>query len=135
QMSEEVARAPQARLPVLFGMELYAPDVVASDCCREMLATVSTPRDHIGFVERLCDVAVRIVRRESRQPGEQRITGHVDDVPADVRHAAAAETSHVTANDGEPGAATLLARVEQQLHAEADAETRLAACDEIGRAH
>src|SRR5690606_21090016 len=59
------------------------------------------------------------------------ITGHVDDVPADVRHAAAAETSHVPANDGEPGAATLLARVEQQLHAEADAETRLAACDGI----
>ncbi len=104
-------------------MELDAGNGARLDRGDDLSAVVLDLRDGHA-IGRLGRIAVCEVDVDSFETVQER-RGATDGkrVPAHVGHAARAQPPHRTAQEAEPAAA-LLARLEQQLHAHADAERR-----------
>jgi hypothetical protein len=109
-------------------VELHAHGAPGAHGGREAVALVLAPRgdEPLGVGPGgAADVAVGVVRGAERGGGEQRVgargVGRLDGVPADLRHPPRADARHAAGDEREPLARPLVARLEEELHAEADA--------------
>src|SRR5512140_1745654 len=112
----------------LLGMKLHADSLPSPYCGGEPIAFVSRPCDHRAFVIGATDEAVCVVRNWKRRRREQSFGITRDDVvPPNLRHTLRIQASDATWDDAEPCSVAFFALVEQQLHAQANANRRQAA--------
>src|ERR1019366_7646429 len=116
----------QPRTGALLRMELYADHRASTNSRGKPVALVCGPSRDDGFIDWAADETVRVVCGLESRAAEERIARVVDGVPADLRGSRRAQPGHAPAEHAEPRPIAFVARIEHELHAEADSETRKA---------
>src|SRR5688572_2124675 len=101
----------------------------------EPILLVLAPCDHRSVVVGTTGKAVGVIRDAHRSDVEDRVTRILERVPADLRHPACGEPCNATGNNPQSTPRTLVTLVEEELHAEANAERRQLTVDDCVSHH
>src|SRR5688572_30906709 len=122
--AEEGIEEPHARSAALLRVELHTDARPAAHDSREAITLVHGPGADARRILRPRHESVGIVCRPEAARIEQRVCGSLDLIPTDLWRPACPDARDVAGEDAESHSRTLLTRVEEQLHPEADAERR-----------
>src|SRR5262245_11120020 len=103
-------------------MELHAGNSSNAHCGRELRRSVRAPCSNRALRRRAADETVGVVRSREARARQRRVAIVAHAVPADLWDARLVETLNATGDEAESRAPRFVALVEEQLHAEADAE-------------
>src|SRR5665213_49888 len=104
-------------------MKLHADRVLRTHERREGRASVSAPRANACDIDWVADIAICIVGDRQGRDIEERVVRFLDGIPSDLGNAFAFELANASGKDAESVAGAFVAGIEEELHAEADAET------------